>query len=125
MRAVERGKLTAEQRTAALGRLRLTSDQEDLADRQLVIGVHFFNPVPVQPLIELITTQLTATKVIDLTAALAKNLPGKTVIQAPDRAGLLPLPVNGSRPGLPARRGEFGEGPDSTVDLGLGVVVVG
>ncbi|MFE6699033.1 3-hydroxybutyryl-CoA dehydrogenase [Streptomyces sp. NPDC057718] len=139
-RAVERGKLTAEQRTAALGRLRLTSNLEDLADRQLVIeavaevpeikreafrtldrilndpdaviasntssipiielasvtdrphrviGIHFFNPVPVQPLIELIPTQLTATEVVDLTAAFAESLLGKTVIQAPDRAGFV------------------------------------
>ena len=110
-RGVRSGKLTEEARDAALGRIRLTTDLDELADRQLVveaviedeaskvevfraldkvvtdaaailasntssipimklgiaterpeqvIGIHFFNPVPVLRLVELVTSLLTS-----------------------------------------------------------------
>ncbi len=53
-----------------------------------VVGLHFFNPVPVMALVELVTTVKTA----DATAATARGYAeslGKTVVHAKDRAGFV------------------------------------
>lgn len=54
-----------------------------------VIGIHFFNPVPVLPLVELVTSLLTS----DETAAMAHHFAteqlGKQVIRSQDRAGFI------------------------------------
>jgi 3-hydroxybutyryl-CoA dehydrogenase len=54
-----------------------------------VIGIHFFNPVPVLPLVELVTSLLTS----DQTAAVAQRFAteqlGKQVIRSQDRAGFI------------------------------------
>ena len=54
-----------------------------------VIGIHFFNPVPVLPLVELVTSLLTS----DETAAIAHDFAteqlGKQVIRSQDRAGFI------------------------------------
>ncbi|MFF4595172.1 3-hydroxybutyryl-CoA dehydrogenase [Amycolatopsis sp. NPDC001319] len=55
---------------------------------QQVVGIHFFNPVPVLPLVELVPSLLTA----DDTARRAEEHAGalgKTVIRAQDRAGFI------------------------------------
>lgn len=54
-----------------------------------VVGVHFFNPVPVQRLVEVIPTQLTAQWVTDSVAAFATDTLDKTVVLARDRAGFV------------------------------------
>ncbi|GAA2120803.1 3-hydroxybutyryl-CoA dehydrogenase [Kitasatospora saccharophila] len=54
-----------------------------------VVGVHFFNPVPVQRLVEIIPTQLTANAVVERTAAFAEQRLGKTVVRARDRSGFV------------------------------------
>ncbi|MEU5397881.1 3-hydroxybutyryl-CoA dehydrogenase [Streptomyces sp. NPDC005963] len=54
-----------------------------------VVGVHFFNPVPVQRLIEIIPTQLTADAVTERVAAFSTDTLGKTVVRARDRAGFV------------------------------------
>ncbi|MFJ5830689.1 3-hydroxybutyryl-CoA dehydrogenase [Streptomyces sp. NPDC093089] len=139
-RGLRGGKLTEEEREAALRRLSFTSDLDGFADRDLVVeavaehrdvktsvfkrldrvlagreaviasntssipiidlaavtgqprrvvGVHFFNPVPVQRLVEVIPTQLTAPEVTaDVTAFIERTL-GKTVVLARDRAGFV------------------------------------
>ncbi|WP_329113706.1 3-hydroxybutyryl-CoA dehydrogenase [Streptomyces sp. NBC_01465] len=56
---------------------------------QQVVGVHFFNPVPVQRLVEVIPTQLTAPDVTDRVTAFAQGVLGKTVVRARDRAGFV------------------------------------
>jgi 3-hydroxybutyryl-CoA dehydrogenase len=56
------------------------------ADR--VVGLHFFNPVPVMGLVELVTTVMTSTETESTTRAYAESL-GKTVITARDRAGFI------------------------------------
>ncbi|MFE5858366.1 3-hydroxybutyryl-CoA dehydrogenase [Streptomyces sp. NPDC056500] len=56
---------------------------------QQVVGVHFFNPVPVQRLVEIIPTQLTANAVTERVAAFATDTLGKTVVRARDRAGFV------------------------------------
>lgn len=138
-RGVERGKLSAEDADAALGRLRAAGELAALADRQLVVeavvehkdaklhvfrrlativtdpdailasntssipiveigaavgdragqvlGLHFFNPVPVLPLIEVIPSLLTDEAVVERARAFAVEVLGKEPIMAPDRAG--------------------------------------
>ncbi len=53
-----------------------------------VVGLHFFNPVPVMSLVELVTTVKTATATQEAVRAYAENL-GKSVILAKDRAGFI------------------------------------
>jgi 3-hydroxybutyryl-CoA dehydrogenase len=53
-----------------------------------VVGVHFFNPAPVQPLVELITTVLTAPDTTERAEAILADL-GKTTITCTDRAGFI------------------------------------
>jgi 3-hydroxybutyryl-CoA dehydrogenase len=53
-----------------------------------VVGLHFFNPVPVMALVELVTTVLSDPEVEDRAQAFAEDL-GKTVIRAKDRAGFV------------------------------------
>ncbi|MGK5533242.1 3-hydroxybutyryl-CoA dehydrogenase [Streptomyces sp. URMC 129] len=139
-RAVERGKITAEERDAARFRLRYTHDLGDMADRQFVIeavaenpgiktevirtldkavadpdavlatntssipivdlavatsrpdrviGMHFFNPVPVQRLVELIPALTTSKDTMDRTHRLATEQLGKEAIQASDQSGFV------------------------------------
>jgi len=137
-RALERGKLDEAERESIQGRITISTDLADQADRQLVIeaatedeelkkqifadldtvtppdsilasntssipitriaaattrpdqviGLHFFNPVPVMGLVELVTTVITSpeteTRALDYVESL-----GKTVIRAQDRAGFI------------------------------------
>ncbi|MDX3585066.1 MULTISPECIES: 3-hydroxybutyryl-CoA dehydrogenase [Streptomyces] len=53
-----------------------------------LIGMHFFNPVPVQRLIELIPALTTSEETVRRTRDFAAQL-GKEVIQAPDRSGFV------------------------------------
>ena len=138
LRAVERGRLDAEERTAVLGRISLTTDVQDLAGVDLVIeaatedhdtkvgmfrrldevtkpevilasntssipiadlgaatsrpdkvlGMHFFNPVPVMGLIELVR----AISSSDDTMAFGRAygvVVGKTTVESRDRAGFI------------------------------------
>jgi 3-hydroxybutyryl-CoA dehydrogenase len=139
-RAVRAGKLTAQDRDAALARIRVTTNLDDLADRELIIeaatenpavkaalfaeldrvaerpdvilatntssipiiqvaqattrpervvGLHFFNPVPVQRLVEVIPSVLTTPEAVTRVTALVTKALGKTVIKAPDRSGFV------------------------------------
>ncbi|HET6626480.1 MAG TPA: 3-hydroxybutyryl-CoA dehydrogenase [Nocardioidaceae bacterium] len=53
-----------------------------------VIGVHFFNPAPVQNLVEIIRTVVTEPDVLDDAADLARSL-GKTPVICGDKAGFI------------------------------------
>jgi 3-hydroxybutyryl-CoA dehydrogenase len=53
-----------------------------------VIGMHFFNPVPVLPLVEIVSSLLTSRETVDRVQQVAHDL-GKTVIRAQDRAGFI------------------------------------
>jgi 3-hydroxybutyryl-CoA dehydrogenase len=53
-----------------------------------VVGLHFFNPVPVMALVELVTTVKTGEQTTSNVRAYAESL-GKTVILAKDRAGFV------------------------------------
>lgn len=52
-----------------------------------VLGLHFFNPVPVLSLVEVIPSLLTDPPVVDRTVRFATEVLGKDPIIAPDRAG--------------------------------------
>jgi 3-hydroxybutyryl-CoA dehydrogenase len=54
-----------------------------------VIGIHFFNPVPVLRLVELVTSLLTAPAVIDQASGFATDVLHKRVIRSQDRAGFV------------------------------------
>src|SRR6266540_1640073 len=57
-RAVEKGKATAEERDATLGRLSLTTELAEATEHpERVIGMHFFNPAPLLPLVEIIRAE--------------------------------------------------------------------
>ncbi len=139
-RGVRSGKLSEEERDAAIGRLSFTTDLGDLADRQLVIeavvedeslktevfsildkvvtdehailasntssipvmklgiatqrpehvlGIHFFNPVPVLKLVELVTSLLTSPETAMRADAFATEVLHKKVIRSQDRAGFI------------------------------------
>ncbi|GGS47600.1 MULTISPECIES: 3-hydroxybutyryl-CoA dehydrogenase [Actinokineospora] len=139
-RGVRSEKLTADERDAALARLRFTTSLDEFADRQLVveavaeiesvktevfttldkvvedpeaifasntssipimklgmatarpqqvIGVHFFNPVPVLKLVELVPSLLTAEETKDRAKAFVEGVLGKEVIASQDRAGFV------------------------------------
>ena len=139
-KAVERGKLSEEDRDAALGRLTFTTNLEDFADRDMVmeaiienedvkkdvfskldaivedkkaplcsntsslpiqtiasatenpgrvLGLHFFNPVPVLPLVEVIPALTTDEEVVERAQGYATEKLGKTAIRAKDRSGFI------------------------------------
>jgi 3-hydroxybutyryl-CoA dehydrogenase len=138
--AVDRGKLSDEERTAALARIDVSHDLDALADRELVIeavfedeaakvavfervdkivdaddavlasntssipimklamatrrpesvvGLHFFNPVPVLKLVELVPSLLTSGATIERSEQFAVEALGKRVIRSQDRAGFV------------------------------------
>lgn len=54
-----------------------------------VVGIHFFNPAPVQPLVELVPSLLTGDDTARRAAEHAETALGKTVIRSQDRAGFI------------------------------------
>lgn len=139
-RGVRNGKLTAEERDAAFGRLTFVTDIGEFADRQFtveavaeneqvktdvftsldkvvtdpaaifasntssipimklgmatsrpeqVIGVHFFNPVPVLKLVELVPSLLTGAETQTRADEFVTTVLGKQVIRSQDRAGFV------------------------------------
>ena len=137
-RGVDKGRLTAEERAAALGRLTTTTDLADLADCDLVIeaaleelelkrelfaeldrvvraeailatntsalsvtaiaaattrpervvGMHFFNPAPVLPLVEIVRTERSADEAVDAAFDWAERT-GKRPIRCRDTPGFV------------------------------------
>jgi 3-hydroxybutyryl-CoA dehydrogenase len=137
-RGVEKGRLTADERDAALDRLTTTTELADLAGCDVVIeaiveeldakqqtfraleavvgddavlatntsalsvtdiakatgrpervvGMHFFNPAPVLPLVEVVRTQLASFEAVDTVFELAERL-GKEPIRCNDTPGFV------------------------------------
>ncbi|SFH13957.1 3-hydroxyacyl-CoA dehydrogenase [Streptomyces mirabilis] len=54
-----------------------------------VVGLHFFNPVPVQKLVEIIPALTSSADTVARIRAFAAEQLGKTVVQAPDRSGFV------------------------------------
>ncbi|MER7344894.1 3-hydroxybutyryl-CoA dehydrogenase [Streptomyces aurantiacus] len=57
------------------------------ADR--VLGLHFFNPVPVLPLVEVVSSLHTAPETVAAVRDFATRTLGKTVVRSQDRAGFV------------------------------------
>jgi 3-hydroxybutyryl-CoA dehydrogenase len=57
------------------------------ADR--VVGVHFFNPAPVLPLVEIVASLLTSEETLATVTTFAEEQLGKTTIRSQDRAGFI------------------------------------
>ncbi|MFJ2770586.1 3-hydroxybutyryl-CoA dehydrogenase [Streptomyces sp. NPDC087300] len=57
------------------------------ADR--VLGLHFFNPVPVLPLVEVIASLHTSSRVVAAAEEFVTDVLGKTVVRSQDRAGFV------------------------------------
>ena len=56
---------------------------------EYVLGMHFFNPVPVLKLCELVVAQRTSPETVDRAEAIATGQLGKVVIRAQDRSGFV------------------------------------
>ena len=148
-RLVEKGTLTADQRSQSMSRLKPTTKFEDLADCDIIIeaitenlqvkretyatidkivkqgaifasntsslvitemmtaakrvdrfiGMHFFNPVPLMKLVEVVATITTAPSVMDEAMKFAESL-GKVPIRTSDRSGfIVNRSICGSRSG--------------------------
>ena len=54
-----------------------------------VVGVHFFNPVPVMPLVEIVVSLVTAEETVDAVTAYVRDTLGKKAVRAGDRAGFI------------------------------------
>jgi len=53
-----------------------------------VLGLHFFNPVPVMPLLEIVRALLTGDETLELAKSFGEKL-GKTIVVARDRPGFI------------------------------------
>ncbi len=68
-----------------------------------VLGMHFFNPVPVLPLVELVTSIMTEPETVEAVREFAEGTLGKQCIDSQDRAGfvvnalLIPYLLSASR----------------------------
>jgi len=56
---------------------------------EAVVGMHFFNPAPIMPLVEIVRTVVSADDTVERAAAFAGEQLGKTVVHAKDRAGFI------------------------------------
>lgn len=54
-----------------------------------VVGVHFFNPVPVLRLVELVPSLLTSATTVQRAETFARDTLGKEIVRAQDRAGFV------------------------------------
>jgi 3-hydroxybutyryl-CoA dehydrogenase len=61
----------------------------DTSQPERVLGMHFFNPVPVLPLVEIVRSIMTSEPTIDRAHQFAEATLGKTTIDSQDRAGFV------------------------------------
>jgi 3-hydroxybutyryl-CoA dehydrogenase len=104
--------------TSSIPIVELAAASGDRAEK--VLGLHFFNPVPVLSLVEIIPSLLTDEAVVDRTRSFATEQLGKDPIVAPDRAGFT---VNALLiPYLLAAIRMFEQGLASAEDIDKGMV---
>lgn len=86
MRDTFGGNVVLATNTSSISITEIAAAVEDAAPR--VVGMHFFNPVPIMQLVEVIKGLATSDDTVARTMALAQQL-GKTPIPANDRAGFV------------------------------------
>lgn len=69
--------------------LSVTEISAATAQPHRVVGMHFFNPVPVLALVEVVPSLLTSAETVKRVQHLAESDLGKTVIHSQDRAGFI------------------------------------
>ena len=84
-----------------------------------VIGIHFFNPVPVLPLVELVTSLLTANETVEVAQHFAEDQLGKQVIRSQDRAGFIVNALLSPTSLSAVRMLESGFATAEDIDLGM------
>jgi 3-hydroxybutyryl-CoA dehydrogenase len=68
----------------------LVNDLAEATSRpESVIGLHFFNPVPAMPLVEMVLTDRTSARTAAVAEAFAAEALGKEIIRARDRCGFV------------------------------------
>ncbi|MFE6905844.1 3-hydroxybutyryl-CoA dehydrogenase [Streptomyces erythrochromogenes] len=85
-RVVERRDAVLATNTSSIPVIRLAAS---VSRPEQVIGLHFFNPVPVLPLVEVVPSLLTGGETVRRTHAFASGVLGKEVVRAQDRAGFV------------------------------------
>jgi 3-hydroxybutyryl-CoA dehydrogenase len=59
------------------------------AHPERVVGMHFFNPAPVLPLVEIVPSLLTSPETVERATAFARDRLGKNTVLSKDRAGFV------------------------------------
>ncbi|MEU7725884.1 3-hydroxybutyryl-CoA dehydrogenase [Streptomyces sp. NPDC040724] len=85
-RVVERRDAVLASNTSSIPVIRLAAATSRPAQ---VVGLHFFNPVPVLPLVELVPSLLTGEETARRAREFASGVLGKRVVRAQDRAGFV------------------------------------
>lgn len=85
-RAVERGDAVLATNTSSIPVIRLAAATSRPGQ---VVGLHFFNPVPVLALVELVPSLLTSEETVRRAREFASGVLGKQVVHAEDRAGFV------------------------------------
>jgi 3-hydroxybutyryl-CoA dehydrogenase len=67
----------------------ITRIAQATARPESVVGMHFFNPATVMPLVEIVRSVVSADDTVERAAAFASDALGKTVVHAKDRAGFI------------------------------------
>jgi 3-hydroxybutyryl-CoA dehydrogenase len=91
---------------------------EAVHHRERVLGLHFFNPAPIMPLVEVVAGEATARSIIELATAFARSL-DKTPVLSADAPGFIVNRVNRAFTLEPLRMLERGEASVASIDLGL------
>jgi 3-hydroxybutyryl-CoA dehydrogenase len=68
--------------------IRIEELAQATARPERVVGLHFFSPVPVMKLVEIVASPLTAPEIVAAAEELAREI-GKDPVRAPDRAGFI------------------------------------
>ncbi|WP_327308108.1 3-hydroxybutyryl-CoA dehydrogenase [Streptomyces sp. NBC_01298] len=85
-RTVGRGDAVLATNTSSIAVIRLAAAT---SRPEQVVGLHFFNPVPVLPLVELVPSLLTSAETVRRAGEFAADVLGKQVVHAEDRAGFV------------------------------------
>ena len=98
--------------------LSVTAIAEGLGESGRVVGLHFFNPAPVMPLVEVVAGERTEPRVAHAAMAFAESL-GKTAVACRDAPGFIVNRVNRPFTLEPLRMVEAGEASVEAIDSAI------